>query len=86
MEKNNSKKNNELKLEFKLDDELVLLTSKQVAEMLLITEQALREKRAKGQSEIPFLRLQGGDIRYRLSAVKQYLQSIEIDPKKQKAS
>jgi len=54
-----------------------LLTEKEAAEMLRVHIQSLKRWRAEKPARIPFVRTEGGDIRYRVDAIESYLKSRE---------
>ena len=57
-----------------------MLTSKQVAEQLNVTEWCLRNWRHLGTKGPKFLKIEGGFIRYRQSDVNEWLKKQQREP------
>lgn len=54
-----------------------LLTEKEAAAMLSVHIQSLKRWRQERPARIPFILMEGGDVRYRAEAIESYLKSRE---------
>ena len=50
-----------------------LLTPKEVAQALLVTESTLASWRSRGPHQIPFVKLGSGRVRYRTSDIERFI-------------
>ena len=58
-----------------------LLTTRQAAEILGTTEAALRVERAKGRSDVPYVRTGKKRVRYDPAAIAAYIEAHTVTPK-----